>query len=267
MIVYPFSFFQPTPTPSPTMTPTPTITPTNTTTPTPTPSITPTITPTNTITPTPTITPSSTPPRQPAGVTYNTTITQNPVDASTYNFTSPSSYGPGFIVLSIGGISNFQNTITSVQIGGVEATRLSLVTGGTNNTISAFYGAVITGSVNTYTVNFSSNRRNCSISIYTISNLVSTTPVSVFTGSSSGFSIAGSLTSLNTNCVILAAATIDTSPTTISWTNNTERYDFSYSSYGISGASRQAPNGSLLITSTFSIAPNNTAVGTWIALS
>ena len=250
MIVYPFSFIKESIPPSPTPTPTTTVTPT------PTPSITPT--------------PTASPVYPAASITYNTTLTQNPVAASTYNFTSPSSYGPGFIVLSIAGISNFQNTITSVQIGGVNATQLSIVTGGTNNTISAFYGAIITGTTNSYTVNFSSNRRNCSISIYTVNNLLSTTPVSTFTGVAGGFSIAGNLTSLTNNAVIIAAATIDTTPTTISWTCSpgsiTENYDFSYSSYGISGASRQAPNGSLLITSTFSAAPNNAAVGTWIAL-
>ena len=241
----------PTPTPTSTPTPTPTITPTNTPTPTPSPS------------------------PQAASISYGTTLT-NVVAASTYNFTSPSSYGNGFVVLAIAGISNFANTISSVTIGGVAATQLSLVSGGSFNNLVALYGARIVGTTNSYTVNYTGTRRSCAISIYTVTNLLSETPISVFTGSVAqgvGFSIIGTLFDLSSSGVIIGATNNDASSSTTTWSvpsggpNVTENYDLSLNNLGnISGCLRGAPNNDLTIRATFSLGANSLALGTWIAL-
>jgi hypothetical protein len=272
--------------PSPTPTPTPTITPTQTTTPTPTPTstitptptITPTLTPTptitstNTPTPTPTLTPTPSP--QPAGVTYNTTLS-NITAASTYTFTSPSSYGNGYIVLAINGISNTNDDITSVTIGGVSATRLTFITGGTFNNMLSFYGARIVGTTRDFVVNFSAERRSCAIGIWTVSNLLSETPVATFTGSVAngvGLSITGSLNDLTERGIIIGATSNDIQPSSTTWTTSngsiTENYDVNNNNLGNrSGASRTASvNGTLIITATFGDTPNSVGLGTWISL-
>lgn len=263
----------PTPTPTQTPTPTPTITPTNTPTPTPTP----TITPTNTPTMTPTNTPTPTPAPQPATINYNTTMVQDPVAASTYNFTTPGSYGNGYIVVAVAGISNFANTISSVVIGGVNATQLTLITGGSFNNLLTFYGARITGTTNSFQVNFTGTRRNCSISVWTITNLLSTTPISTFTGSVAsgvGTTITGALSSLTSQGVVIGATSNDKSGTSTTWSlpagqtpNMTENYDQSGSSLPtISGAMRTAVNGGLTIRATFALTPSSVGLGSWISL-
>ena len=288
MIVYPYSFLKPlTPTPTPTTTPTPTVTPTNTPTNTPTPTVTPTVTPTKTPTPTPTVTPTKTPTPTPtvtlsptaqaATINYNTTMVQDPVAASTYNFTTPGSYGNGYIVVAVAGISNYANTISSVVIGGVNATQITLITGGSYNNLLTFYGATITGTTNSFEVNFTGTRRNCSIGVWTITNLLSTTPISTFTGSvASGVDdeITGNLSSLTSIGVVIGATSNDRSGTSTTWSlpggpspNMTENYDQSGSSLPtISGAMRTAVNGGLTIRATFATGPNSVGLGSWISL-
>ena len=248
-----WDFPTPTPTPTPTNTPTPTPTPTNTPTPTPTPS------------------------PQAASISYNTTMIQDPVAASTYNFTTPGSYGNGYILVAVAGISNFANTISSVVIGGVSATQLTLVSGGSFNNLLTFYGARITGTTNSFQVNFTGTRRNCSISVWTITNLLSETPISTFTGTvagGAGTTITGALSSLTSQGVVIAATSNDISGSSTTWSlpagqtpNMTENYDTSGSSFPtISGSMRTAVNGGLTIRATFANTPNSLGLGAWIGL-
>jgi len=251
MITYPFSFIQQSISPSPT--PTPSVTATMT----PTPTVTPTITPTNTPTPTPTPSP------QAASVTYNTTVTFF-TPQQTYNFDLPSSYGPGFIVIAISSLASSAGNVSSVSIGGVSATQLTFVSGGTGNAISSIWGATITGSTDLFDITFSNTRNNCNFGIWTVQNLLSTTPTHSFTSTSSTTTVSGTLTGLTTNNIIISNVTNDRTSTT-TWTNNTENYDI-FTTWGKSGASRQAPSGSLTITATLSTAPTNRAVGSSISL-
>tara|TARA_R110000868_G_C10627132_1_gene742848 strand:- start:26 stop:643 length:618 start_codon:yes stop_codon:yes gene_type:complete len=204
-------------------------------------------------------------------------MVQDPVAASTYNFTTPGSYGNGYIVVAVAGISNFANTISSVVIGGINATQLTLITGGSFNNLLSFYGATITGTTNSFQVNFTGTRRNCSISVWTITNLLSETPISIFNGSVAqyvGTTITGGLSSLTSQGVVIAATSNDRSGASTIWSlpggqtpNMTENYDQSGSSFPtISGAMRIAVNNGLTIRATFSSTPASLGLGTWISL-
>jgi hypothetical protein len=260
----------PTPTPSPTLTSTPTPTLTSTPTPTLTSTATPTPTLTSTSTPTPTLTSTPTPTPSPvaASVTYISNQS-NSNDLSTYTFTSANYGGAGFIVVAIASLGNNQRTISSVSIAGVSATELTFITdgGGSNgHAISSLWGAQITGgTLGDVVVTFTGTRASCNIGVFRVQNLLSTTPTHSFTNSASSNIVSGTLTGLTTNNIIISHASSDDGQTCV-WTNNTERYDVSVSNCASTGASRQAPSGSLTITATFSASENFASVISSISL-
>ena len=228
--------------------------------------------------PSPTPTPTPTPtPIPAASVIYRENLVKNPDASSTYSFTSVGTYGSTFIVIAIHGIANYLSSITSVTIGGVSATQLTSIGGGSFNNLLSFYGATITGTTNNYVVNYSNVRRSCSIGIWTVDNLISTTPTATFIGSvanGAGTAISGSLSGNTVNNVIIGAASNDRSGYFTTWTSSpqthfiiNENYDVSQSNLGnVTGASRQAQNGGILVTSTFGFTPASLGLGTWISL-
>jgi hypothetical protein len=272
-------FIEPSPEPPTSPTPTPSITPTQTSSPTPTPSITPTqtssptptpsITPTQTITPTSTLTPTPTPTPQPASVSYITNV-NNDDDLTTYTFNNTNYGGAGFIVVGISSQANAPQTISSVSIAGVSATQLTFIQGGNDtnaNAISSLWGAQITGGTSgNIVITFSGLRRNCSVGLFRVQNLLSTTPTHSFTNTSATDSVNGTLTGLTTSGIIISHSTIDDGNTSCVWTNNTERYDVETGGGIATAASRTSPSGSLTITATYQDSPNVSCVISSISL-
>ena len=195
-----YNCIDPSPTPTETITPTPTITETYT--PTPTPTITETYTPTPTYTPTytPTMTPtpSATPP-SPASISYITEST-NTANQTNYTFSSVAT-GVGLVVVNIASANaSFGNNLSSVTIGGVNATitqSFKAAGAGGNGYYNAIAYAVTTASTNNIVVNWSSGMANCAIGVWTITNYQSTTPTY-----SSGYTSTSSAMTLTTSSLL-----------------------------------------------------------------
>ena len=185
-----YNCIDPSPTPTLTLTPTysPSPTPTLTLTPTYTPSYTPTMTPT----------PSATPP-SPASISY-ITQSSNTANQTNYTFSSVAT-GVGLVVVNIASANaSFGNNLSSVTIGGVNATitqSFKAAGAGGNGYYNAIAYAVTTASTNNIVVNWSSGMANCAIGVWTITNYQSTTPTY-----SSGYTSTSSAMTLTTSSLL-----------------------------------------------------------------
>jgi hypothetical protein len=205
-------------------TPTPTNTPTNT--PTPTPSITPTLT--SSPTPTPSAVPSPT-------IDFRTS-SRNNTNLTTYSFNSQDIGGDGLIVLSISYLVNSDSTgnLTSVTFDGNSMTQ-AVEQNFRAPTESVGYGSALyyynyTGASTTadFSITYSFTLRNCSIGIYRLENITSTTPETTQTNTERGitdttFDI--TLTGMSVNSAAIITGSIGNNSGGTTWSNATEDFD------------------------------------------
>lgn len=151
--------------------------------------------------------------RPPILVTFRQTAV-NALNLSSYTFTNQD-IGTAFVgrVVVVGftpftSISTVSN-ITSVTIGGVTATQLSAGIGGSNIQVVLYAAIVSTGTLATVIINFSSQRDNCGIAVWTLENAAGFSEESFQSaGTSSAASITNTFPTVNAGDAIIVMCRI-----------------------------------------------------------
>lgn len=111
-------------------------------------------------------------------------------------------------------------TGSSATIGGVGATKLSTVTNG--NGCGELWGALVpTGTSGTTSITWSGGVARCVTGLWSLANLLSTTPTNTYTSTASPLSVSANISA---GGVALAGA-YSNSGTTATWAGLTENYD------------------------------------------
>jgi hypothetical protein len=198
-------------------------------------------------------TPSATPP-SPASISY-ITQSSNTANQTNYTFSSVAT-GVGLVVVNIAsGNASFGNNLSSVTIGGVNATitqNLKFAGAGGNAYYNAVAYAVTTASTNNIVVNWSSGMLNCGIGVWTITNYQSTTPeyTSGYTTTATT-TMALTTSSLTAGSVGVATHTFADDNFTASWTGAAKDYQVTIEGTPMAGGDfTSAGGGTITITMT-----------------
>jgi hypothetical protein len=147
-------------------------------------------------------------------------------NTSSYSWTSVN-FGAAasdrFLVVAVYGDAGSTNAnVNSVTIGGVSASLLGTAVGNGTTAQCQFWGAIVpTGTSGTIAISFSATRASAAYGLWSISKLLSTTPVDSYSDTDS--TLSGSVSVVNSGVLLAAASVRDV--TSFSWTGVSENFD------------------------------------------
>jgi hypothetical protein len=203
-----------------------------------------------------------------AAVVEYTDQQSNEANATHYDFNTVavgSAEANRFVVVAVMAVanSNFGN-ITGVVIGGVTGTLLSdgvttaQIEDASGNSDFAIYGALVpSGTTVDIDVDLSGSPDRCGIMVWKVTKLNSTTPTNVNKINTASAALTQSVNVRNGG-ILIAAAGIESSATTFTWTNISERID---TAIGTGGSAMSGASDNTTVTSSVSITATPASVG------
>ncbi len=186
----------------------------------------------------------------PAVVTYIGNNSVSGINTASHTFTSQgigTAASDRFVVVGVK-VSEYTSTITisSVTIAGNSATRLgSLVRPSSNDIAVAFYGVVVaSGTTGDIVINTTGgNIRQAVIGVWTVTGLLSTTPVATYSDNTVSASVMSAAISAISAGAVMIAFAAHRSAASFTWSNASEDFELSDGTDRGSGASASYPAG------------------------
>jgi hypothetical protein len=178
---------------------------------------------------------------------------QDTANRTTYSFSNVSigtASSDRIVVLGISGVSVSEGSVSSVTIGGTEATIHTQVSNGQTCIASL---VVPSGTTATIGVTYSAGRGNCTVYVWTIKQASSSSPLSVDSQTNSTSSTSITLDGQVGAVGCAVAFVLTTGSSTFSWSGLTVSADQAAETRRTSGASGNLANSSNTVTATNSL--------------